>query len=70
LHQIWTPYGNVRVKVSSYGDGISRSMPEYADCRRLAADAKVPLGEIMNAVIRATHQHRGMPRKKTGGMKQ
>jgi len=67
VDQIRTPYGKVRVKVSSFGSGISRSMPEYADCRRLAVDAKVPLAEIMNAVSRATLQQMGLPKKKTGG---
>jgi len=66
-HLVRTPFGNVRVKVSTFGDDLSRSMPEYADCRRLAVDAKVPLAEIMNAVSRATLQQMGLPKKKTGG---
>jgi uncharacterized protein (TIGR00299 family) protein len=43
--QVTTPYGTVRVKVSSEGSYA----PEYEDCRQLARQSGVPLREILAA---------------------
>ena len=67
LKKVSTKYGDARVKVSSCGNGISRNMPEYADCKRLAKDTNVPLKEVMDEVTRAAFQHTGMRKKKPGG---
>jgi len=67
MGQVQTRYGRVRVKVSSFGDSITRDMPEYEDCRRLALDAKVPLTEIMKEVSGSARQNKGLSRKKAGG---
>lgn len=41
--EVETPYGNVRVKVSSEGDFA----PEYEDCRKLAISGGVPLKQVI-----------------------
>ena len=41
--EVDTPYGKVRVKVSSEGDFA----PEYEDCRKLAIDSGAPLKQII-----------------------
>lgn len=48
--EVATPYGTVRVKVSSEGSYA----PEYEDCRKLAIASGVPLREIFAA---ATHAY-------------
>ena len=47
--QVGTPYGNVRMKVSSEGSYA----PEYEDCRKLAMESGVPLREILAAANQA-----------------
>ena len=41
--EVDTPYGKVRVKVSSEGDFA----PEYEDCRKLAIESGAPLKQII-----------------------
>ena len=41
--EVDTPYGKVRVKVSSEGDFA----PEYEDCRKLALESGAPLKQII-----------------------
>jgi len=48
--EVATPYGTVRVKVSSEGSYA----PEYEDCRKLAIESGIPLREILAA---ATHAY-------------
>jgi len=49
IHTVETPYGPVRVKVATWGDGWVKSAPEYEDCRRLAESSGVPLREVYGA---------------------
>ena len=49
---VQTPWGEVRIKVGSHGEEISNAMPEYEDCRRLAAEHKVPLKSVMQESLR------------------
>jgi uncharacterized protein (TIGR00299 family) protein len=53
-HTVETPYGSVRVKVASLGDGQVKAAPEYEDCRRLAEASGVPLREVYRAAEAAT----------------
>jgi uncharacterized protein (TIGR00299 family) protein len=47
MRQVDTPWGTVRVKVKLLaGEPVSAS-PEYEDCARLAAEAGLPLAEVM-----------------------
>lgn len=63
VHQVDTPWGPVRVKVKTLaGDAVSAS-PEYDDCSRLAAEAEVPLREVMEAARSALWQKRQTDRQ-------
>jgi pyridinium-3,5-bisthiocarboxylic acid mononucleotide nickel chelatase len=44
-----TPYGALRLKLAEYAPGKVRAAPEYEDCRKLAAEAGVPLWEVYRA---------------------
>jgi len=48
-----TPFGQVRVKVSSLEGRPTQAQPEYEDCRRIAAAAGVPLKEVQAAAVAA-----------------
>ncbi len=53
VRPVETPYGQVRVKIATLGDGMRRVAPEYDDCRRLAEETGAPLREIARAAERA-----------------
>ncbi len=53
VRTVETPYGQVRVKIATLGDGTRRAAPEYDDCRRLAEETGAPLREITRAAERA-----------------
>jgi uncharacterized protein (TIGR00299 family) protein len=49
IHQIETRWGKIRVKVSgANGASPATISPEYDDCRRIAAEHKVPLRVVMD----------------------
>jgi uncharacterized protein (DUF111 family) len=48
-----TPWGSVRVKISSINGKVCTVTPEYDDCRKLAEANGVPLKEVL-AAARAT----------------
>jgi len=48
-----TPYGKVRVKVAALDGEILGAAPEFDDCRRLAARARVPAREVLAAAAAA-----------------
>jgi uncharacterized protein (TIGR00299 family) protein len=48
IHEVETRWGKVRVKTSSTNGGAPITIsPEYDDCRRIAAEHKVPLRVVM-----------------------
>jgi uncharacterized protein (DUF111 family) len=49
IEHVSTPYGSVHVKIAELRDGTTKSAPEYADCRRLAAENQIPLREVYQA---------------------
>jgi hypothetical protein len=49
---VQTPWGEVRVKLGSIGDDVTNCAPEYEDCRRLAAEHKIPLKTVMQEAVR------------------
>jgi uncharacterized protein (TIGR00299 family) protein len=53
-HQVQTEYGAVKIKVSSLDGQRMNFVPEYEDCRRLAAEKGVALKEVLAA---ATHAY-------------
>ena len=48
-----TRYGDVRIKVASLNGTISSYAPEYEDCRRIAAERRVPLKMVMQEAVQA-----------------
>lgn len=48
-----TRFGDVRIKVASMNGTISSYAPEYEDCRRIAADHRVPLKQVMQEAVQA-----------------
>jgi uncharacterized protein (TIGR00299 family) protein len=47
-----TPWGEVRIKVGSMRGTDCNAAPEFEDCRRLAAQHKVPLKQVMQEAMR------------------
>jgi len=46
-----TQYGEVKVKVSKYGD-FKKFAPEYEDCKEIALNKKIPLWKIYNEIYK------------------
>jgi uncharacterized protein (TIGR00299 family) protein len=51
--KVSTPFGDVRIKVASLNGTISSYAPEYEDCRRIAAEQRVPLKRVMQEALQA-----------------
>ena len=49
-----TRWGEVRMKVASINGAVTNYVPEYEDCRRIAAEQRVPLKKVMQE---ATHAY-------------
>jgi uncharacterized protein (TIGR00299 family) protein len=50
---VTTRFGDVRIKIASLNGTVTSYAPEYEDCRRLAAEQKVPLKTVMNEAMEA-----------------
>ena len=48
-----TRFGDVRVKVAGMNGTVSSCAPEYEDCRRIAAEHRVPLKQVMQEAVHA-----------------
>ncbi len=48
-----TRYGDVRIKIASLNGTIASYAPEYEDCRRIAAERRVPLKVVMQEAVQA-----------------
>ena len=48
-----TRFGDVRIKIASLNGAVISYSPEYEDCRRLAAEQKVPLKTVMYEAMEA-----------------
>lgn len=49
---VQTPWGEVRMKIAQINGSVSNYAPEYEDCRRIAAEHRVPLKTVMQEAIR------------------
>ncbi|HYQ47585.1 MAG TPA: nickel pincer cofactor biosynthesis protein LarC [Thermodesulfovibrionales bacterium] len=67
IKEVRTRYGKARIKISSFGGGGCRCMPEYDDCKRLAAESKVPLTDVMKEAAAAALLTKDAVKKKSGG---
>jgi hypothetical protein len=47
-----TRFGDVRIKIATLNGTVSSYAPEYEDCRRLAAEQRVPLKLVMQEAVR------------------
>jgi uncharacterized protein (TIGR00299 family) protein len=57
---VQTQWGEVRIKIASMNGTVTNYAPEYEDCRRIAADQRVPLKTVMQE---ATRQYLGKDEK-------
>ena len=48
-----TRFGDIRMKVASMNGIVSSYAPEYEDCRRIAAEQRVPLKQVMQEAVQA-----------------
>jgi pyridinium-3,5-bisthiocarboxylic acid mononucleotide nickel chelatase len=48
-----TPWGEVRIKIASMNGTVTNYAPEYEDCRRIAAERRVPLKRVMGEAVEA-----------------
>lgn len=49
--QVPTPFGEVRVKLASRAGQVLTATPEFDDCQQLAAQAAVPVREVLAAAV-------------------
>jgi pyridinium-3,5-bisthiocarboxylic acid mononucleotide nickel chelatase len=54
-----TPWGEVRIKIASMNGTVTNYAPEYEDCRRIAAQHRVPLKQVMGEAVEAYVHSRG-----------
>ncbi len=47
-----TEWGEVRLKIASMNGTVTNYAPEYEDCRKIAAEHRVPLKAVMQAAMR------------------
>jgi uncharacterized protein (TIGR00299 family) protein len=48
-----TQWGEVRIKIASMNGTVTNFAPEYEDCRRIAAEHRVPLKAVMGEAVEA-----------------
>ena len=48
-----TRFGDIRMKVASMNGTVFSYAPEYEDCRRIAAEQRVPLKQVMQEAVQA-----------------
>jgi uncharacterized protein (DUF111 family) len=48
-----TQFGDVRIKIASLNGTVTSYAPEYEDCRRIAAEQRVPLKVVMQEAVQA-----------------
>jgi uncharacterized protein (TIGR00299 family) protein len=53
-----TRFGDVRIKFASLNGTVSHYAPEYEDCRRIAAEQRVPLKMVMQEAIQEFLKHK------------
>jgi pyridinium-3,5-bisthiocarboxylic acid mononucleotide nickel chelatase len=56
---VTTTWGEVRIKIGSMNGTITNYAPEYEDCRRIAAEHRVPLKKVMGEAVEAYLRVRG-----------
>ncbi|MEW6108880.1 MAG: nickel pincer cofactor biosynthesis protein LarC [Nitrospirota bacterium] len=54
IKYVKTKYGKIRVKYSVSGNSVSKSSPEYEDCKRIAKEKGIPLINVIEEVRKAS----------------
>jgi hypothetical protein len=49
---VTTEWGDVRLKIASMNGTVTNCAPEYEDCRKIAAEHRVPLKVVMQAAMK------------------
>ncbi len=49
---VQTEWGDVRMKLATLDGAVANCAPEYEDCRRIAAQHKIPLKHVMHEAVR------------------
>jgi hypothetical protein len=49
---VTTEWGDVRLKIASMNGTVTNYAPEYEDCRKIAAEHRVPLKVVMQAAMK------------------
>jgi uncharacterized protein (TIGR00299 family) protein len=62
--KVATPYGRVQVKIAALDGEVLGAQPEFEDCRRVAARARVPVKEVLAAAAAAARGLLPRPAKK------
>ncbi|MGA2922817.1 MAG: nickel pincer cofactor biosynthesis protein LarC [Candidatus Sulfotelmatobacter sp.] len=69
--QVHTPWGDVRIKIASMNGTVTNYAPEYEDCRRIAAEHRVPLksvmGEAVEAYLQVRNKQKQVPHRLSAG---
>src|SRR5438874_294074 len=52
-----TRFGDIRIKIASLNGTVTSYAPEYEDCRRIAAEHRVPLKMVMQEAVQAYLRH-------------
>jgi uncharacterized protein (DUF111 family) len=52
-HSVGVPGGQVRVKVADLGNGTTKMMPEFQDCKQVAEKTGRPVREILEQARQA-----------------
>jgi len=56
---VQTPWGEVRIKVAHVGGEVRNAAPEFEDCRRIAAEHRIPLKQVIQAALNAWNEAEG-----------
>ncbi len=49
---VTTSYGDIRIKVAKLPSGRKRAMPEYEDCKKIAASLNIPIQEVYLSALK------------------
>jgi hypothetical protein len=64
-----TPYGEVRIKTALLDGHIAHAQPEYEDCHSRALEHRVPLKQVIDAVLQAWNERSNDPEAVTNARK-
>ena len=54
-------YGTIAIKKVTLPDGLQRWVPEYEDCRRIAAERNIPIRQVYEAIAKEVEASSALP---------